>query len=78
MAHGGHGGSTAVGAAEGAWEAGPREPLTGPLCPQRPRPRWLLSSELPASVLLSDTHGFFSELLFLNESSLMGFLLSDS
>ena len=74
-AHGGRRGCSS-GAAEGAWEAGPREPLTGPLYPRRPR--WLLSSELPASMLLGDTHSFFSELLFLNESSLMGFLLSDS
>lgn len=48
--------------------------------PLRPPPGLrLLPSEPPASMLPGDTHSFFFLLfLFLNERSLMGFLLSDS
>lgn len=57
--------------------AGPRGPLMVPLRP--PPGQRLLPSEPPASMLPGDTHSFFFLLfLFLNERSLMGFLLSDS
>lgn len=52
-------------------------PLRAP-CARRPRPRRPLSSEPPASMPPGDTRAFFSALLFLNESRLMGFLLSGS
>lgn len=69
-------GGAAVGLQKGPGKPALVSPSRAPCTPRRPR--WLLSSELPASMLLGDTHSFFSELLFLNESSLMGFLLSDS
>jgi hypothetical protein len=57
--------------------AGPRAPLMVPLRPPT-RPE-AAASEPPASMLPGDTHSFFFLLfLFLNEKSLMGFLLSDS
>lgn len=79
VAHGGA--ARGVGRGRGRGAAAPTKPaLARPSrapCARSP-PALLLPSEPPASMLLGDTHSFFSLLLFLNERSLMGFLLSDS